>query len=378
MRITTLFLSLLCLICMHTTNAQPNIQLEQNDPRSLNPVRIGIDGLSHDHVHGLLNDYKKRSDILIVGIAEPNKKRAQELAKRYGFDISIVYDDLLTMVDKTNPEGVVAFNSIYEHLKTVEVCAPRGIHVMVEKPLAVSNEHAKKMEVLAKENNIHLLTNYETTWYPTLYKSFDMAVSNNEIGAINKVLINDGHKGPVEIGCSPEFLAWLTDPVLNGGGAVTDFGCYGANIMTWIMQNEMPETVTAVLQTIKPDVYPKVDDQATIILTYPNTQAIIQGSWNWPVDRKDLTIYGKDGYVEAINQHDLEYRLNRSVPKQEIKVTDFPSEINDPFNYFSMVIKGEITVKDTDLSSLENNMIVVKILDAAKKSAAEGKTVTLK
>ncbi|MDD4009377.1 MAG: Gfo/Idh/MocA family oxidoreductase, partial [Fermentimonas sp.] len=146
MRITTLFLSLLCLICMHTTNAQPNIQLEQNDPRSLNPVRIGIDGLSHDHVHGLLNDYKKRSDILIVGTAEPNKKRAQELAKRYGFDMSIVYDDLLTMVDKTNPEGVVAFNSIYEHLKTVEVCAPRGIHVMVEKPLAVSNEHAKKME----------------------------------------------------------------------------------------------------------------------------------------------------------------------------------------------------------------------------------------
>ena len=65
----------------------------------------------------------------------------------------------------------------------------------------------------------------------------------------------------------------------------------------------------AVLQTIKLDVYAKVDDQATIILTYPSSQAIIQGSWNWPVDRKDLTIYGSDGYVEVPNQHDLEYRL---------------------------------------------------------------------
>ena len=367
MKIATLILVLLSVFCLQPGYTQTII-----------PVRIGIDGLSHDHVHGILSNHKKRGDILIVGIAESNKKRAQELADRYDFDINMVYDDLKTMVENTNPEGVVAFNSIYDHLNTVEVCAPRGIHVMVEKPLAVSIEHAERMMNLATENNIHLLTNYETTWYPTLYKAFEMAVTNNEIGSINKVMINDGHKGPLEIGCSPEFLAWLTDPILNGGGAVTDFGCYGANIMTWIMKNELPETVTAVLQTIKPDVYPKVDDQATIILTYPSSQAIIQGSWNWPVDRKDLTIYGSDGYVEVPNQHDLEYRLNRSVPRQEISVTSFPMESNEPFNYFAKVIKKEINVKSTDLSSLENNIIVVKILDAAKKSAAEGKTVRLK
>lgn len=344
-------------------------------PPSGNPVRIGIDGLSHDHVHGLLNNHKKRTDIQIVGIAEPNKKRAQELADRYGFDMNIVYDDLATMVEQTQPEGVVAFNSIYDHLNTVEVCAPRGIHVMVEKPLAVSEEHAEKMAKLARENNIHLLTNYETTWYPTHYKAFEMAVLNQEIGDINKVIINDGHKGPVEIGCSPEFLAWLTDPVLNGGGAVTDFGCYGANLMTWIMQNQEPETVTAVLQTIRPEVYPKVDDQATIILTYPHAQAIIQGSWNWPVDRKDLSIYGKEGYVTALNGQDLEYRLNRSVPKKQMKVTKFPLDTKEPFSYFANVIRGDIKVEETDLSSIENNLIVVKILDAAKQSAAEGRTV---
>jgi len=341
-------------------------------------VRIGIDGLSHDHIHGILNNHKGRSDIQIVGIAESNKAKAQVLADRYGFDMAIVYDDLATMIRETQPEGVVAFNSIYDHLNTVQVCAPKGIHVMVEKPLAVSVEHANKMAGLARKHHIHLLTNYETTWYPTHYKVFEMAVRNQEIGAINKVLINDGHKGPVEIGCSPEFLAWLTDPLLNGGGAVVDFGCYGANLMTWIMQNEEPETVTAVLQTIKPEVYPKVDDQATIILTYPHAQAIIQGSWNWPVDRKDLSVYGKEGYVTAHNAHDLEYRLTRNVPRQEIKVNDFPLGAKDPFNYFANVIRGDITVADTDLSSLENNLIVVKILDAARQSAAEGRSILFK
>lgn len=342
------------------------------------PVRIGVDGLTHDHIHGLLNKYKERTDIQVVGIAEPNKEKAKTLSDRYGFDMSIVYDDLSTMIAETKPEGVVAFNSIYGHLNTLEICAPRGIHVMVEKPLAVSVEHAEKMEKLARENNIYLLTNYETTWYPAHYKAFEMAVQNQEIGDINKVMISDGHKGPVEIGCSPEFLAWLTDPVLNGGGAVIDFGCYGANLMTWIMQNREPETVTAVLQTVKPEVYSKVDDQATIILTYPKTQAIIQGSWNWPVDRKDLSIYGKEGYIAVHNQRDLEYRLTRSAPKEKIEVTAFPSVAKEPFGYFANVIRGKLKVNATDLSSLENNLIVVKILAAAKQSAAEGRTIRFK
>ncbi len=364
MKALVLIISFIISICSQFSYAQSD-----------KPVRIGIDGLTHDHIHGILNKHKERNDIQIVGIVESNKEKARALSNRYGFDMNIVYDDLATMIEKTKPEGVVAFNSIYDHLNTVEICAPRGVHVMVEKPLAVSMEHAKKMEKLARENNIHLLTNYETTWYPTHYKAFEMAVMNQKIGKINKMTINDGHKGPVEIGCSPEFLAWLTDPILNGGGAVTDFGCYGANLATWIMQNEEPISVTAVLQTIKPDVYPKVDDQATIILTYPEAQAIIQGSWNWPIDRKDLTIYGKEGYITAHNQQSLEYRLTRSEPKNEIKVTEFPSEAREPFNYFANVIKGIFKVETTDLSSLENNIIVVKILDAAKQSSAEGRTI---
>jgi predicted dehydrogenase len=366
MKTRILFLTVLCFFSVQFTGAQLK-----------SSVRIGIDGLSHDHIHGLLRDINKRSDIRIVGIAEKNKELAKRLIHQYGLKENILYEDLATMIEKTRPEGVVAFNSIYDHLNTVEICAPRGVHVMVEKPLAVHSEHAKKMAKLAEENNIRLLTNYETTWYPAHYRAYEMAVSNRAIGAINKVLINDGHKGPVEIGCSAEFLAWLTDPVLNGGGAVVDFGCYGANLVTWLMQNEKPAGVTAVLQQIKPDVYPKVDDQATVILTYPHLQAVIQGSWNWPVDRKDMEIYGQSGYVKVLNANDIEYRLARELPAEEMRVIDFPSAAHEPFNYFANVIRGNFKVKKTDLSSLENNLIVVKILDAARESAKTGKTIKI-
>ncbi len=341
------------------------------------PVRIGIHGLSHDHIHGLLRNMQKRDDIELVGIAEGDKSLVERLVKQYDLDRNIIYSNLTEMIEKTKPQGILAFNSIYDHLSTVEVCAPRGIHVMVEKPLAVDSKHAQRMKQLATKNRIHLLTNYETSWYPANYEAFNIAVSQSSIGHVNKVLINDGHKGPVEIGCSKEFLAWLTDPVLNGGGAVIDFGCYGANLMTWLMNNRPPITVTAILQTIKPNVYPKVDDQATIILTYPNTQAILQGSWNWPVDRKDMEIFGQEGYVKVLNSSDLEFRLNRNKPAEHRKIIDFPFETKDPYEYFARVIQGKIELKPTDLASLENNLIVVEILDAARKSAKQGKTIRL-
>ncbi len=122
-------------------------------------------------------------------------------------------------------------------------------------------------------------------------------------------MVHDGHRGPKEIGVQPEFLAWLTDPAQNGAGALFDFGCYGANLMTWLMDDARPTTVTAVTQRIKPDVYPKVDDEATIILEYPGAQAIIQASWNWPFDRKDMEIYGRTGQVLTVAQDGLRVRL---------------------------------------------------------------------
>ena len=142
------------------------------------------------------------------------------------------------MLDEVKPQAVVAFGSIFDHLAVVEAFAPRGIDVMVEKPLAVNLKHAKRMKDLAKKHDIHLLTNYETSWYPSTAQSFQMVLNDNFVGPLKKVVIHDGHRGPKEIGCNEFFLEWLTDPILNGGGALVDFGCYGANIMTVLTKGE--------------------------------------------------------------------------------------------------------------------------------------------
>ena len=340
------------------------------------PLRVGIAGLTHGHVHWILRA-AKQGDVQLTGIAEANKELAERLMKQYGIDASLLYTDLNDMLDRTKPEAVTAFGSIYDHLAVVKACAPKKIHVMVEKPLAVSLDHAQQMEALAREHDILLLTNYETTWYGTNHKAFEMIHRDKQFGNIVKMVIHDGHQGPKEIGVNKEFLEWLTDPVLNGGGALMDFGCYGADLATWLMKGERPVSVLAVTQQIKPHVYPKVDDEATIIVTYPKAQAIIQASWNWPYNRKDMEVYGEKGYVFA-DREQIRFLKDASSNEIEEKVPSPAAPYNDPFLYMTAIIRGKIPADEQSLSSLRVNMIAMEILDAAKQSAKTGRVVVLK
>ena len=344
------------------------------------PLELGIIGLSHGHAHWVFQSVG-RGDFAIAGIVEPDKEVVAKYAKQYGFNTELVFPTIEQMIEKKRPRAVAAFGNIYDHLQIVKECAPKGIHVMVEKPLAVSLAHAKKMEALAKKYHIHLLTNYETTWYPTNHEAYARAKAQAAIGEINKVIIRDGHKGPKNIGVEPEFLRWLTDPVLNGGGAVIDFGCYGANLLTWLMEGKKPLKVMAVLQQLQPENNPKVDDEANIIVSYNDAVGIIHASWNWPIGRKDMEVYGKKGAIYADNRYNLRIRMAEGYDgysEERITLPERTAPYDDPFAYFAAVINNEIQMTPYDLSSLENNMLVMEILDAAIRSARSEKAVKLR
>jgi predicted dehydrogenase len=338
---------------------------------------IAVAGLTHDHVHEVLRKAKS-GDYKLIGIAESNRAIAEKYAKRYGFSMDIVYPTLEELLKNITPDAVCAYNSIKEHLEVVKLCAPKGIHVMVEKPLAVSLGDAKIMEKLAIDHNIQLITNYETTWYPTNHKVKEiLSIEKETYGKIRKIVIHDGHKGPKEIGVSKEFLAWLTDPYYNGAGALIDFGCYGANLSTWLNDGQRPISVTAVTQQLKPLIYPKVDDEATVILEYPNSQSIIQASWNWSFGRKDMEVYTERGFLNPKNKYDIGIRPNEQSSEEVVKLNELPNLMSDSFRYLKGVIRGDIHAKPSDLSSLENNMVVMEILQAAMISAKEGRKVLL-
>lgn len=371
--VNSMFLSSrMLLICFHLLCF--SIVNTKGQTGNSGPLRVAVARITHDHVGWILGN--KNLDIQLVGIYEPNKELAENAAKKYGLSPDLFYNDMGKMLAAVKPEVVAAFGSILEHNGVVEICAPKHIDVMVEKPLATTYKAALRMSSLVKKYKIKLLTNFETSWYPSTAKTYQLVYDSNYIGSIKKVVVHDGHQGPKEIGVSPQFFEWLTDPVKNGGGALIDFGCYGANLMTYLMKGEQPISVTATTKQFKPNIYPKVDDEATIIITYPSAQCIIQASWNWPFGRKDMEVYGQTGYIFSVNNNNMRLRAQPETIEHTRSIT--PEEVDlytDPFSYLAAVERGKITVPENGLYALKTNITVVHILDAARKSAKTGKTV---
>lgn len=339
------------------------------------PVRFAIIGLEHDHAAGFFPRLRGRTEVELVGIVETNRDLIARYSQEFNLNSNLFYPSLEALLAKTKVQAVATFTSTFRHQQVVETCAAHGVDVMMEKPLATNMKQARAIEAAAKKGGIQVIVNYETSWYPGNQAAYKMVHDEHRIGDLRKIVVHDGHSGPMEIGCSTNFLAWLTDPVLNGGGALNDFGCYGADLATWLFDGARPKSVFAVTQQLKPDVYPKVEDDATIVLTYPKAQVILQPSWNWPFNRKDMEIYGQTGYVLVPKANLLRVRAAEMREEKEITPAPITGAMADPVSYFAAVVRHEI--KPTGLASLEVNLIVVEILDAARKSARTGRSVNL-
>jgi glucose-fructose oxidoreductase len=348
--------------------------------QSAPPIRVAIVGLAHDHVRGFFYNLPAHPEITVVGISEPDAALRTKYAASTHLPENIFFPTEAAMLQSTHPQAILVYTPIAGHRAAIEQAAPLHIAAMVEKPLATTVEDALAIQNLAQKYNVPILTNYETTWYNSNTAAANILASG-KIGDLRKLVVHDGHKGPKEIGVGPEFLTWLTDPKQNGAGALFDFGCYGVDLATWIMHGELPLTVTAITLHIKPQIYPNVDDDSTILLTYPHAQAIIQGSWNWPFDRKDMEIYGATGYVDTLYQDGAPgIKLRIRLPGEHSEtIEDAPALAppqNDSLNYLAAVLNGTLKPQH-DLTSLDTNVAVVRILDAARRSAQTGRTISL-
>ena len=339
------------------------------------PLRLAIAGLVHGHVSGFLRSALARSDVQIVGVFDPDTALVRDYAERLKLPESVTFTNLAAMLDRAKPEAVAAFTNTLDHPTVVEAAAARGMHVMMEKPLAVSTADAARIARAAKSGRIHVFVNYETTWYPSHGTLWTLMKEREVAGPIRKMVALDGHSGPKAINVQPEFLAWLSDPVKNGAGALFDFGCYGANLMTWLMDNARPIAVTAVTQQFQPSVYPRVDDEASILVEYPTAQGIIQASWNWPFNRKDFEVYGARGLAIATGANGLRVALPKE-PEHAVTAEPRPADERDSISHLTAVVRG--ARQPNALSSLENNIIVTEILEAARESARTGRRVVLK
>jgi predicted dehydrogenase len=339
-------------------------------------IRVAVVGLVHGHVAGFLPSLKTHPEIQLVGIEEPDTALAKKYRNQFHLDRKLFYTSINAMIQQTHPQALLVYTAISDHRKVIETAADHGISVMVEKPLATTLDDALAIRKKARERHINVLVNYETTWYSSNRAAYD-ELQQGKLGQLHKVIFRDGHQGPKEIGVGPEFLRWLTDPQKNGAGALFDFGCYGADLVTWLTHGETPISVTAVAQTNKPTLYPRVDDDATIILRYPKMQAVLMPSWDWSFNVKDMALYGTKGSAVTVESDKLRVRYQGQSQSTLTIPPPLVAPQDDSLHYLVAVLQGKLVPKG-DLTALDTNIIVVQILSAARDSARTGRTILLK
>jgi predicted dehydrogenase len=316
----------------------------------------------------------KRPDVELVGIVEPDQALFDRYAKEFHLSESLHFKSIAEMAAKAHPAAVLVFTSPAEHRRIVEECADLGVSVMMEKPLAFKYDDALAMERAAKRGKIHVLVDYETSWYGSNTEATKL-LKEGELGALVKAVVRDGHEGPLKIGVQPEFGKWLIDPTLDGDGALTDFGCYGPDLVTTMLHGEAPISVSAVTRRLQPELYPLVDDEADIVLKYRSAVVIVEASWDWPFGVKQMDVYGRTGYAKTLDGSRIVVRRKGDHTENKEDTQPPQAPYNDPLNYFEAVLGG--LDEGDSLSSLKTNVVVTEILDAARRSAETGKTVAL-
>jgi predicted dehydrogenase len=339
-------------------------------------TRLAVVGLDHDHVWGLLKDMPKEADAELVAIADPHPELVVRAKAQVPASVKF-YSDYVKMLDEAKPEAVFATTSNDRHLEILKECAKRHIHYSTEKPMAANAAQAREMEQIARETHIKLMVNYWNAWAAPTY-GLHRRVKAGEIGPVEKLIVQYGHQGPKEIGVSTYFAEWLYDPVKNGGGALIDFGCYGAEWALWLKGR--PSRVYAYTLTLKTEQHNKVDDDATILLEYPDAVAVLQASWDWPYDKGQAEVFGPKGSLLATGNALLHRPAKSPAGAQTldgnpVEVEALPHEKSNPVSYLVYCIRNDKPVEDPLAAEL--NVGVVEILDAAKESIRSGKAVSL-
>ena len=333
--------------------------------------KIAVVGLLHSHVWGHLGTMISGQHATLVGIAETNPDLIAE-AKKMGAADSLFFSDPVQMLDKTKPDIVWAFNENNKHLKVVELCAPRKINVIFEKPLASTYKDSLAIRQLAQKSGIRVMTNYQMAWWPGQYVAKEQ-VDSGIIGKPWRLRGIVGHGGPGSTGArSKYFFDWLTDPVKNGAGALMDFQCYNALWSLWYLGR--PERVYAHVNHLRPEVFPKVEDNSTMVLSYKNGVGLFEGSWDLPRSFQEVEVFGLGGSVYLQNANTVEVRKGRE-PGKPAEVKPLPADRANPIAYMVSCINSGKPIEG--LTAIDINVDVSEIIEAAKKSVATGQGVVI-
>ncbi|ANE45319.1 dehydrogenase [Paenibacillus swuensis] len=231
----------------------------------MDKLKVGMISFAHLHAHSYLDALVQMPDVVIVGIADENRSRVEDVLNRYQLPYYENYHDLLA----TDVDAVVICSENAYHAQMTIDAARAGKNVLCEKPLGISVQEMERMIEVCKENDVQLMTAFPCRYLAAVVQA-KKAIDDGEIG--NIVAIKGTNRGSFP---QPE---WFADKTLSGGGAVMDHTVHVMDLMNWFLGSRVVE-VHAYAESLFYG--KKIDDSGMVHVKFDNgVFAVLDPSWS--------------------------------------------------------------------------------------------------
>ncbi len=344
-------------------------------------LRTAFIGMDHVHVHNLSHDFVKYDEIELIGIAPvpPCDKELVELHKKINVpeDVNFkVWDDYKELLAQDIDIAVICTN-IVRHADIVEETLALGINTVVEKPMALTMEDARRMYRAYKKSSAELIINWPIAWFPAFRKAKELADS----GIVGDVL-RVHYRSPSTLGPYQRSDLSMTDRASlwwykheEGGGSICDYAGYGCVLSTWIT-GKAAKRVSGFKKNFFLS-FSDVEDYSTFTIDFGDSMGLIEGSWSTMNNGEIATgpvVYGSEGVIVA-DRFNPEVKVYKellpykpSPAPNEVFVTE-PIEDNIALNVINHLTKGEPL---HELITPEFNMKAMVAFDAGIRSCESG------
>jgi len=248
-------------------------------------LKVGIIGLGHLHPFTYMPHFKRCKLTDVVAAVDRNAALREDFTNQFNLP---AYADYVEMLDKEKPELVYILLPHCECADAAVLCAERGIHVVVEKPVAHTSADAARIAAACAKNNVLFSTPYLWRYHPVTRKM--------------KEVIDQGYLGKI-VGCEGRCAAgglhryidghseWMLDPKKSGGGPMYNLGVHWIDLYRWLLDSEITSVVG---KNVRVNQAYEIEDNSFAIATFANGATLaLDISYTVP----DSYPYGRDLYL---------------------------------------------------------------------------------
>jgi predicted dehydrogenase len=337
--------------------------------------RVAMAGVAHTHYRGLLHTLQSYPNVKVVAVSDHEEGRLKQAQSEFG--IPSAYRDYHELLEKEELDIILCCSENVYHAEITEAASEKGVHLMVEKPMASSFDHARRMLEAAHKAGTRLMINWPSAWSPMMQKIYAL-VREGTIGEIFHIRVRVGHGGPHRDRPKEERATFWWYKKGTGGGALLDFCCYGANLSRWLI-GQPARAVTGMADRLVLD-FGEVEDNAVLVVRYEKAICVLEGTWSQVASGETggPSIHGSEGAITSVDHEGQQAVkvVTPSKPAGEIIVPD-PLPVgmrSGPEHFLTCIGEGKPFLESV---TPELNLDVQAILEAGALSVAMNRTVSL-